>query len=356
MHSIGVIVIGRNEGERLERCLFSVREALPRVVYVDSGSMDGSVRLAESLGVQVVLLDANVPFTAARARNAGANRLAELFPETRYVQFVDGDCEVRDGWIDAAVEYLDTHTDVVCVCGRRREKHPDLSRYNHLCDLEWDRRAGPTKTCGGDLCIRLAIFQRVGGYREAMIAGEEPEMCVRLRAQGGRIVRLASEMTLHDAAMTSFRQYWWRALRAGHAFAEGAVLQGWRPERHNVRQLSSCLVWGAVLPTLALAATVPSHGVSLAAWVAGYIALGIRITLRERHEGRSWRDALLLGYYLVLAKTPQALGAVLYAWRRWRRRSSAIIEYKGPESSTRTDLHAAPCARSGFGGPCRGKR
>ena len=68
---LGVVVIGRNEGQRLARCLQSQAERTDSVVYVDSGSTDGSVALAQSLGVQVLALDPRTPFTAARARNEG---------------------------------------------------------------------------------------------------------------------------------------------------------------------------------------------------------------------------------------------------------------------------------------------
>jgi glycosyltransferase involved in cell wall biosynthesis len=67
----GLVAIGRNEGERLRRCLISAQGVYDHVVYVDSGSSDDSVALAESFGAVVVVLDTARPFTAARARNAG---------------------------------------------------------------------------------------------------------------------------------------------------------------------------------------------------------------------------------------------------------------------------------------------
>ena len=91
---VGVVVIGRNEGPRLERCLASLIGAAQKIVYVDSGSTDGSVQMARRLGVEVVELDMTMPFTAARARNEGFARLQHVLPSMRHVQFVDGDCEV----------------------------------------------------------------------------------------------------------------------------------------------------------------------------------------------------------------------------------------------------------------------
>jgi glycosyltransferase involved in cell wall biosynthesis len=128
--TIGVVVIGRNEGERLRRCLESVRSGA--VVYVDSGSSDGSVALARSLGVEVVGLDLSSPFTAARARNAGFERLLQFDPSAEFVQFVDGDCEVAAGWLERARKEFEARSDAAVVCGRLRERFPDATVYNRL--------------------------------------------------------------------------------------------------------------------------------------------------------------------------------------------------------------------------------
>jgi len=114
---VGVVLIGRNEGERLRDCLRSVLEAARNVVYVDSGSTTNSVANARARGVAVVELDMKVPFTAARARNAGYSRLRELQPDLQYVQFIDGDCMLVAGWLDAAVQFLDEEPAFAVVWG-----------------------------------------------------------------------------------------------------------------------------------------------------------------------------------------------------------------------------------------------
>ena len=98
----GVVVIGRNEGERLRRCLESVIRDVGHVVYVDSASTDDSVAMARAIGADVIDLDMRVPFCAARARNAGYERIVECHPELRYVQFIDGDCDMTAGWMGTA--------------------------------------------------------------------------------------------------------------------------------------------------------------------------------------------------------------------------------------------------------------
>ncbi len=157
---VGIVAIGRNEGARLEQCLKSVIGRAALVVYVDSGSTDSSVRVAQSLGSEVGELDMNFPFSAARARNAGFKRLHDLNPGLAYVQFVDGDCVIVDGWIEKAAAFLDAHRDVAVVCGRRRELYPGRSTYNWLCDLEWDTPVGEARAGGGDALMRIELSSR----------------------------------------------------------------------------------------------------------------------------------------------------------------------------------------------------
>src|SRR5882672_3355636 len=160
---VGVVAIGRNEGERLERCLASVIGHAARVVYVDSGSTDASVELARRMGAVVVELDRERPFTAARARNAGFRKLHEVAPGIALVQFVDGDCEVVGGWLARAERELLGDPTLVVACGRRRERHPEASVYNRLCDLEWNTPVGPADACGGDALMRVEAVRAVDG-------------------------------------------------------------------------------------------------------------------------------------------------------------------------------------------------
>jgi glycosyltransferase involved in cell wall biosynthesis len=320
---VGIVVIGRNEGERLRKCLASVIGQVGWVVYVDSGSTDGSAEMARASGVTVVDLDMAAPFTAARARNEGFRCLLELAPNVAYVQFVDGDCEIVAGWLVAAMGYLDTHDDVAVVSGRLRERFPDRSIYNMLCDMEWDRPAGNTRACGGIAMMRAFAFKSVGCFRSDLIAGEEPELCIRLRAPGWRIWSLDQEMALHDAAMMRFSQWWKRAVRGGYAYAEGAYLHGAPPERHGVRESRRAWAWGVFLPLLIFIMSLSNPWA--AALVFVYPLQVIRIALRSNLTSKAnwWRSL-----FLVLARFPEGLGQVRFLVTRLRGRHSALIEYK----------------------------
>jgi glycosyltransferase involved in cell wall biosynthesis len=325
---IGVVAIGRNEGERLRRCLASLAGRASPIVYVDSGSTDGSVSLAEQMGALVVELDRTIPFTAARARNSGLARLRDAAPELQLVQFVDGDCVVADGWLETAERELLADPQLAVVCGRRRERHPEASIYNRLCDMEWNTPVGYADACGGDALMRIAAVQEVRGYNADLIAGEEPDLCLRMRQRGWKVLRVDAEMTLHDAAMTRFRQWWRRSVRAGHAYAEGAARHASEPGGYWVREVRSNWFWGVAVPACAATLAVPTFGVSLGL-LGGHALLGGRIYRWMRRRGFSASDARLYAGFCVLGKVPQALGQATYWTKRLRGERSGLIEYKG---------------------------
>jgi glycosyltransferase involved in cell wall biosynthesis len=338
---VGVVVIGRNEGQRLVRCLRSVlgnslspngrpTEGSRPMVYVDSNSSDSSVENARALGALVVALDTTRKFTAARARNAGLAKLLDQHPDLAFVQFLDGDTELDPGWLEVAESFLERYPDQAVACGRRRERFPGQSVYNRLCDLEWDTPVGQRASCGGDAMIRVTALRAVSGYRESLIAGEEPEMCFRMRQLGFRIMRLDSEMTLHDAAMTRFGQWFQRSRRAGHAYAEMAALHGKHAERPGVRPVLRALFWGVGWPVSALALGIwlgPWPGVSMLTF--GPLYLFWRSYRSERRRGdRSTEDARLYAAACVLAKVPEAVGVITYLTNRLLSRPSTLLEYK----------------------------
>jgi GT2 family glycosyltransferase len=337
---IGVVLIGRNEGRRLVRALDSVvagagvspgpaSEASGRtVVYVDSGSTDGSRDRAHERGVTVVELDMTRPFTAARARNAGFERLRAMAPHADRVMFIDGDCEVAAGFVEAASAALDGDAGLVAVCGYRRERFPDRSVYNRVCDVEW--RSGGAGECGafgGDVMIRASALAAIGGYDETLIAGEDEEVGIRLRLRGGRLLRLDRTSTLHDADITRFSQWWTRARRAGHAYSEISALHGAPPERHWVDETRRAIVWGALVPGLALGLAPVSLGASLGL-LSLYPLQATRIAWNARRRGLSTEDAVAWGASCALSKIPEAIGIAQHRRDRARGRRAKIIEYK----------------------------
>jgi glycosyltransferase involved in cell wall biosynthesis len=306
---IGVIVIGRNEGERLRVCL----SAIP------FGACDGSLDLAKRFGAHCVALDMSRPFTAARARNTGVRALAERLPEVEFVQFLDGDCELQPQWLGEGVAFLMQHPEVAVTCGRLRERDPQRSVFNRLCDWEWDAPPGDAKACGGNALMRLSAFQAAAGFREELIAGEEPELCVRLRRAGWRVHRLPAEMALHDAAMTRFTQWWRRTMRGGHAFAEGAWLHGMERERHWVRETLRAVFYGGVFPlsVLVLCAVVGPWALLL------LLVYPVQVLRLARQRGGYTR-----AFYMVLARFPEFVGVMKFVASRLGSGPTRLIEHR----------------------------
>ncbi|MBB5211837.1 glycosyltransferase family 2 protein [Microbulbifer hydrolyticus] len=343
---IGFVLIGRNEGERLRNCVDSIVEQLLLInrdkkqgpdlsgtsdvfpiVYVDSGSTDGSVTYATSAGCTVLELDLREPFTAARARNEGLKLLINKFPQVELIQFIDGDCSLQPGWLGKATAFLAVNPKVAIVCGRRREVYPQKSIYNALCDMEWDTPVGEAKACGGDFLVRKEAILSVKGFNPAMIAGEEPEMCLRLRKRKWAIWRIHEEMTLHDADMTSFRQFWLRNARAGFAYAERWLMHSTRIRPYCKRELLSICFWGGFLPIsiVLFMATMPVLGFALA---LAYPLMTIRIFLRRMKMRSSVRKSLIFSGLTQIGKFPQFFGVLKFTAGTLSGKSTPIIEYK----------------------------
>lgn len=318
----GVCVIGRNEGSRLTACLSSLGEFAARSVYVDSGSTDGSQANALALGVAVIELDSLIAFTAARARNAGYAALLKRHADLDYVQFIDGDCTLSSGWMAAAVGLLEARPEVALVCGRRRERFPERSPFNAMCDKEWNGPVGPIAECGGDFLVRTTSFSQVDGFRDSLIAGEEPELCLRLREKGWQIWRLDEEMTLHDANITRLGQWWRRTVRAGHAFAEVSWLHRNSPLRIWHRNVVRALGWSAVVALSLI-------GMAITPWSLLLLMVYPANIVRQAARGglfttASWRDA----FFSNLGKFAEAQGIAKFHSSRLFGRRSALIEYK----------------------------
>ncbi|PKH85166.1 glycosyltransferase [Colwellia sp. Bg11-28] len=322
INKIGVVIIGRNEGKRLIKCLNSTLTENTNVVYVDSNSTDNSVKNAKDSGAAVIDLDMSKPFSAARARNTGWQYLIVQHPEIEYIQFIDGDCELQTTWLEQARGFLHNNTEYAIVCGRRRERFPEATLYNQFCDDEWNTPVGDALSCGGDALIRTKCLQEVNGYKDFFVAGEEPEMCYRLRQNNWKIFRLNEEMTLHDANITRFTQWWKRANRSGFAFALSAKEHGKEKEKYCVREAIRPLMWtGAFFTILILSLFSPFLLITLLIFPLQIIKMYLKKTDKSLYGLKSC-------LFLMISKFPEALGVVDLMIKTIKKQDYTIIEYK----------------------------
>ncbi len=325
--SIGLVIIGRNEGDRLRSCLSSLEKWQIPKIYVDSGSTDDSLELAFSFGCDLVELDPGEAFSAARARNTGFENLRKNYPHIQFVQFLDGDCELDADWFNKAILFLEENTSAAIICGNRSERFPEKTIYNKLCEMEWQGSPGEISACGGDSLVRVKAFEQVDGFDNQFICGEEPELCYRLRSQGWKIFRIDEPMTLHDADMHKFTQFLLRARRSGHAYANNAHKHGKGLHRYRLKSLISILVYSTILPSISfslLAIAGPTYAVLPAllyplAWTKMQLS---------KPEYRKSRDQMIYSLFVILGKFPQAVGIFEFIVNKYKHRQTMLIEYK----------------------------
>lgn len=342
MAYFGVVVIGRNEGVRLKSSLLSVLRLRCPVVYSDSHSSDDSAALARSLGVFVVELDPSRPLNASRGRKEGAECLIRLFPNLEYVMFLDGDCILEHSFIDKAIEVFNDRPDVGVVFGRLQELHPEQSIYNRIANLEWARPTGEVPTCGGNALFRFDSYLSSGGYNETIVAGEEPELCSRIRLLGSKVLCIDAPMGFHDLGFSSFKEWWVRGVRGGYGSINVRARFGLR---YFDRQIQSAWFWGIVWPLLVaapllfLSKVYPNIGIY---WVclffASFLPVQIwRIARSGLNRGLNRRDALSYGALMMVNKWASVVGQSKWVLERFH-----LVAPKAQVSDWHQDLVKYP--------------
>jgi glycosyltransferase involved in cell wall biosynthesis len=323
---IGCVVIGRNEAARLPATFASVKAAGLAMVYVDSGSSDDSLAIAEAEGVPIVRLDPARPFTASRARNEG---LDALTPDATYVMFLDGDCRLDAEFPAKAAAALDADPDYAIIVGHLQEEQTAPSIYTRLSAIEWSSTTGEIHdfgNLGGIMLARIADVRAVGGFNAAMIAGEDSELGVRLSLAGKRVVKIDAPMATHRADIVRFGQWWQRSVRAGHALAHRYSLHGASRLQDCKRAYWSTILWGGALPVAAFAPAPITQGLSLLL-CAAYGALMIRMTGHFRKAGAGLATAGTAALFGIIAKFANFIGLVRFHIHR-ARGLTKLVEYK----------------------------
>jgi len=326
---VSVVVIGRNEGTRLQRCLQSVQQShwgqtQHELIYVDSRSSDTSVANAQALGAQVIVLSDASP-CAAKARNLGWQAA-----RGEYVLFLDGDTELHPDFVSRALATL-AEPALCAAWGHRRESRPQQSLYTRVLDLDWVYPTGRTLYFGGDVLVRRAALAQVDGFDPSLKAGEEPELCARLRAAGWQIEHIDVPMTLHDLAVTSFRAYWLRAYRSGIAYAEVAERMRLRGDvlwQHEARRDFRHGLLFCASPLLLLVALWWQPALALTLVALAFLYL-VRTALRCAWKAPGqWSLCAQYAVHAHFQKIPALLGQ--FKWRQAVRQQSeiALVDYK----------------------------
>lgn len=318
---VGVVIIGRNEGERLILCLESILKLQVPCIYVDSQSKDNSVAEAERRGVNTVVLDTSAPINASRARNTGFKALMAGNPDLEFVHFIDADCELYPNWLEHAVNKLNSSKEIAIVCGRLHEKYKYKNAYTRLCDIDWYIKPGEIEACGGIFTMRRAVFNEAQGFDERLIAGADPELCLRVRQAKHKIYCLSVDMGTHDSNMQYFSQYWKRSVKTGYAYISKMNLGGAK------KQVISALVWSIFIP---LTITFLSFFINVK-FILLFLIYPLQV-LKIYLQSKEWPFPIysrcLYSIFCVIGKFAESVGILKYIINSAAKLEQNVIEYK----------------------------
>ena len=319
---VSFVVIGRNEASHLAESIASClqqgfdRDAI-EIIYVDSGSTDGSSEIAQQAGVDRILQLGSTGASAARARNLGLTNVASDF-----VQFVDADTTLSPGWVPDGLAALKADPGLAGAEGDLREVRPAANLYHAVCELDWPSTPGEVPYVSGNSLYRVQAIAEAKGFDPRMNLGEEPELGARLGRMNWRFVHLDRTMGHHDLDMNGFVDWLRRGHRSGLACAmvvraTGGWGQGFWHER-----MSRTLRQGVILvaPWLFAIVALPISPVSsLAAIALGctmIAALTVRKVLSLSRDVLPLRTRIAFGFHAYLVKVPSSLGILTAYIRR----------------------------------------
>lgn len=307
MKELSVVIIGRNEAGRLQKCFDSVSPLdAGECIYVDSGSSDNSVEIAQNAGARIIKLE-GPEYSASKARNRGWKQA-----KGEWILFVDGDSEITADIVLEGIKFLQANPRTAVICGETRERYPDKSFYQGMSDIDNAQCTKGLEYCGGNAVIRAAALKEVNGYDEKILAGEEPEMCQRMYLKGWKTKRIPAVMAWHDLEMDSFRQYWLRNVRTGMAYAAVAARSKDLGSDLWTKTALKNLIKVAIFLTGTIIIFISRSPIWLIIWVLFIIALVFRTAIRTMSNGVSWKTSILYGIHSHFIHLPMAYGQIKY--------------------------------------------
>lgn len=207
---VSYIIIGRNEGWKLELCLKSVYESIAEnsyieseVIYIDSNSTDNSIEIAQKFK-PLSIFQLTGECNAAIARNLGAEKA-----NGDILYFIDGDMEIDKHFLKHVIN-RNGKLSYYFVGGYYIGKY-----YSDDWELLYAKQI-PSKNklkieyfeafTGGLFIISKAIWLKVGGMKPYMTGGEDPELAIRLAQMGIFKLWKNAPMAIHHTKVHENRQ------------------------------------------------------------------------------------------------------------------------------------------------------
>ena len=198
---LSCVIVAKNEERNIARCIESLLKHTEgvkgrEILLVDSCSTDGTVEIAKQYPISIVQLGRDWQHSPSAGRFTGVNNVTG-----KYVLIIDGDMELRDGWIGPALKFMEEHPNTGSVVG----KHLDvvLQKGNTYAAPQADiMTQGRTTAEEVDYVWGCSIFRReallkVGNFHPYLRAEEEAEVSYRLKRQGFALYFFPGDAVYH---------------------------------------------------------------------------------------------------------------------------------------------------------------
>lgn len=197
MNKLAVVLITKNQAWNIERLIESVLRstagvASSEVWLVDSASTDCTVELAKQYPVNILRLRPDLPLTPAAGRYVGYS-----YSQSQYVLFLDGDMELYPDWLEGAFHTMEDDSTVGAVTGDVIDCPIPAAEFRGPLKRTGNGEAMEVDRCGGAAMYRHAALEQTGTFNPYLCSDEEPELCLRLRCAGYRIIQLRHAIVNH---------------------------------------------------------------------------------------------------------------------------------------------------------------
>jgi GT2 family glycosyltransferase len=260
-----IIIPVLNNPQGLRRCIEALRgQGLAfELIVVDNGSTDETCAVAELHADRVLICP---KLTIGALRNQGAQ-----VAKGQILVFTDSDQRPAEGWLASGLEAL-AREESAGMLGARYHAPEGSSWVAKTWDLQRRYSDVPGDIGwlqGGNLFVKRAAFERVGGFRTDLVASEDVDLSFRVRNAGFRVICDPKIINYHDGdpqtLIDFFRKERWRGSSGWKA---------WATQGHPLSELPG-LLWPfwVVLGLVGVAL-----GASLGTWMLGMVQ-GITISL-----------------------------------------------------------------------------
>lgn len=204
MPLISFIIPTLNEETTLPRSLESIRSALEgrypyEIIVADNGSRDQTVRLAQQAGARVVI---NPIGTIAALRNRAARQA-----EGHLLVFLDADVILTRAWGEHFPQIVNLLTENPCIVTGSR---CGVSRPASWIERYWFQPLLAEKARyinSGHLITTKPLFDRIGGFTESLVTGEDYNFSRKAAAVGATILNNPNLQVIHEGYPKSLRAF-----------------------------------------------------------------------------------------------------------------------------------------------------